>query len=428
MIDENNSNKSPYIEEARFGLNRNKRSFFIIIIQCIICLVLISIGYSNFKQGHNSLRKINDYYNQIHYSLHDVADEDGSFSKYLKSEKEYYKLKSFVEELRNNDNIDFINTILQPIDIINKNIPKKFFYQYEEGYAEPIREENEIKYSFVKSTQISKNLKDVFSIEMDSGNYFSEEDYILNDNLYHNIILGYEYKDYFKIGDTIKAEYISEKFKLHVIGFFPKDTNIVRNNDVISLDRYICMPAFTELNYNKFEYLTSFALSQQANGQILTLDKKMNVAELVEQTSNKYGTFKFEVYSDNTNETKKLVKLSDDVLSKIRMITIILVVFTVISITMSMLSRIQKDYYRFGVQLLCGASIYNILLQISIELITVIAIAVFCSLIISSFIIGFGNYQLLLIFVGFTIFITSMIVPTYVLLKKETSQLIRGEE
>ncbi len=341
-------------------------------------------------------------------------------------------MKGFVEELRNNKDIDFVNTILQPITIINHNIPDKFFFQYEEGYAEPadVKKVNGaiVQNSWVKSIQMSRNVREVFSLEMDSGDFFSDDDYILDEGSYYNAILGYEYKDYFNVGDKIKVDYLYEKIDFQIIGFLKKDTNIVRNNNIVNLDRYVCIPAFTELNYNKYPRLATCALGQQANGQILTLDSKINIAKMVEQNSMKYGTFKFEVYSNNRNETKKIVQLSDDSLNKIRIMNNVLVLFTIASITMSILSRIQKDYYRFGVQLLCGASVYNILSQIVIEIFLIIGVALIFSLIISFIILGFGAYQLLLILVGCIIFVASMMIPSYVLIKKEISHLMRRKE
>lgn len=431
MIDKSNGKRFSYMYEAKMGIKRNKVSFIIIYLQCTICLVLIAVGYSNFIRANNSLRDINAYYEKIHYSLHDIAD-DGSYTKYINSEREYYNLKGFVEELRNRNDIDFIITILQPIDVINQHIEDKFFFYHEEGYAEPVHLEEinnmMFEYREVKSIQMSRNLKETFNLEMDLGNYFSKDDFILKEKPYCNVILGYEYKDYFNVDDNIKAEYLGREFNFRVIGFLKKDTNIVRNNNVINLDRYICMPAFTELNYKLFPDLATIALSQQANGQILTLNEKIDVAKIVEDTSNKYGTFKFEVYGDSGNESRKIIKLSDDVINKIRLMNNILIIFTIISITISLISRIQKDCYRFGVQLLCGASIYNILIQITIELFLVIGIAVISSFIINFMTMGFGVYQLPSMVVGFVMFLSSMTYPTYILIKKEANQFIGREE
>lgn len=427
-----NTNKLFYLSEAKMGLKRNIVASTIIVFQCIVCLVLMAITHSDLKQGDTKLRQINDYYNKIHYSLHDEADKDGSFSLYLNSESEYYKLKGFVEELRNNKDINFVNTILQPVTLINQNIPDKFFFQYEEGYAEPADFEKVndliIQNSWVKGIQISENVKEIFNLEMDSGTFFSEEDYILDDGPIHSAILGYEYKDYSHVGDKIKIGYLFNIIDFQVIGFLKKDTNVVRNNNIVNIDRYVCIPAFTDLNYNLYPNLAAPALGQQANGQILTLDSTIDVAKMIEQCSLKYGTFKFEVYSDSRNETKNMVKLSDDSLNKIRTMNNALLIFTIVSITMSMISRIQKDYYRFGVQLLCGASIYNILNQVAIELFLVVNIALVFSLIISSIILGFGTYQLLLILVSCIIFCSSMVIPSYVLIKEGINQLIRREE
>lgn len=427
-----NTNKSFYLSESVMGLKRNRVASTIIIFQCIVCLVLMAITHNDFKQGDNKLREINDFYNKIHYSLHDKADKDGSFDIYLNSENEYYKLKGFVEELRNNKDINFVNTIFQPVTLINQSIPDKFFFQYEEGYAEPADFEKVndiiIQNSWVKGIQISKNVKEIFNLKMDSGTFFCEDDYILDDGPIHSVILGNEYKDYFYVGDKIRIGYLYNIIDFQIIGFFKKDTNVVRNNNIINIDRYVCIPAFTELNYTIYPNLAAPALGQQANGQILTLDSTIDVAKMIEQYSLEYGTFKFEVYNDNRNETKNMVKISDDSLNKIRTMNNVLLIFTIVSITMSILSRVQKDYYRFGVQLLCGASIYNILNQIAIELFLIINMALVFSLIISFIILGFGTYQLVLILVSCIIFCSSMIIPSYVLIREGINRLIRREE
>jgi hypothetical protein len=282
--------------EIRRSIKNNRFITLILILQCTVCLTLVALVAANAFTAVSSVDHLKEYIgNKSYYSMHDNTDEDGSYQKYRDSETEYYKLLRFVNELRQDKEIAFINTIVQPIDLVGKSVLEKFGYGYEEGAYEPYSRDGE-QFFPVKCIQVSGNVFTEFGISVEQGQAFSSQDFVLDNTDNLKAVLGNEYKEYFKIGDRFEAEYLFTRMQFEVSGFLPPNTYIPRNGVLVYMDRYILIPAFSRIDTQRYYDIASIALLQQANGQIITSDKSLDVPDLVKALSNKFNTLYFDVY------------------------------------------------------------------------------------------------------------------------------------
>ncbi|WP_459763281.1 hypothetical protein [Alkaliphilus crotonatoxidans] len=415
--------------EIKRNVKKNIIITLILILQCTVCFTLIALVIANTLTASSSVNHLKEYIgNKSYYSLHDDADDDGSYQKYINSELEYFKLYKFVDELRNNKDFSFISTIIQPVELFGKDIPEKFRYGYEEGIIEePFILDNEFLIG-VKSVQVSKNVFSEFDISVDEGRSFLEQDFVLGNDGRGKVILGNQYKDYYGIGDSFECIYLFEKMSFEVIGFLPPDTYIPRNGRLLYVDRYIIIPAFSEIDIDRYQDLAQIALLQQANGQIVTSKTNLDVPRLVNDLSDKYNTLRFRVFEIGKTEVFNTITLSDEIVKKILLIAIILIIFTVVGLSTSILGRVRENYYRYGVHLISGATLPDIIYQMVGIILFIIGCALFTSLIISIILTGFGLQLIMVIFVAMIVFILASIIPTIIINRLDINHLIRRKE
>lgn len=58
------------------------------------------------------------------------------------------------------------------------------------------------------------------------------------------VILGYDYKEFYHLGDILELNYIFKPTKFEVIGFFKENTTFTLNISEYNLNQYICLPYF----------------------------------------------------------------------------------------------------------------------------------------------------------------------------------------
>ena len=96
--------------------------------------------------------------------------------------------------------------------------------------------------SHAHCVQISRNVQTDFDFALSSGRLFNEEDFSCSTGI--PVIMGWNYKDTFRIGDSFSAKYLFSPFTFHVIGFLREDSVINYSSLYIDLDSCIVMPSF----------------------------------------------------------------------------------------------------------------------------------------------------------------------------------------
>lgn len=107
------------------------------------------------------------------------------------------------------------------------------------------------------SLQLSKDVINDFGLcdRIIEGRKFEKEDFNLQGNKQVSVILGYNYKSYFNLGDSFNFNYLGANFNCRIIGFLDIITQLNVEELKYNLDDYIILPAFNEcsLDDNDFE-------------------------------------------------------------------------------------------------------------------------------------------------------------------------------
>ena len=130
-------------------------------------------------------------------------------------------LQKFNAELNSTDTVDFYNMKHTYVDFIGKwNKPEDLTYGYKEklDLTDKKMLVNEKLEYITPVDAFILNQKTMQKLGLD---YLSDQDFIYNGEF--PMVLGYGFKEYYNIGDTIPIRYSGERFNGKVVGFYDKD-------------------------------------------------------------------------------------------------------------------------------------------------------------------------------------------------------------
>lgn len=334
------------------------------------------------------------------------------------------KAKEFRDYLRNNDKFKLLIIQNRSFYIENFKGDGKFIEQEDRNpFISP-------GYSSIKNISFDSNFLEFFKLPVDEGRFLNKEDFNRTDVV--PIVLGSNYREIYKLGDEFKAEdNIHNKiYKYKVIGFLKEDSYCLEDTqqvETINLNNYMLLPYMdsfidTEETFFRLDFYDS-------QGAIFSRNPEKNAEYFneIRSKSEEMDLYKYKYYSseEQFKEFEGFVK-SD--LEQSTMIFSIVLLFCSIGIITSILSSIDTRTTEFGIHLLCGAKISDIILRIVLETSMIIG----CSfLFITSInIFKFKDMKstpyLLIFSLGTIMFLT--IIPVIKLMRFHVNDIIRGKE
>ncbi len=351
------------------------------ILQIAITAFIIFSTSFEYKYSVNQLEMVNTAYSD--YTYYFFTPEIGSYE----NRGEWYtaqnttgfpiRFNNAIEQIRNvegvnlvvnNDSISFV--VLDPC--------LHFEEKDRNGPLALLRDANN-DLSNWKSCYIDKNFFETYPMRLDSGRFFTDEEFELTyeKGSVTPVILGYEFKKYFDIGDVLYA-WVNQNIrdedsyqKIEIIGFVAEDSTYINKNGstLYTYNDKIIIP----YNYRQYDeypdmYNTSGGIVSNgmfANGYqgMYILVEKENEKEIMEQlnqilvdndiaekiTFTKYLVSSVAItnnYKDNMN---------------IRMaLTYITVLFSFVSIVLVTVNRISSNIRNYAIHLISGATYGNI--------------------------------------------------------------------
>lgn len=122
---------------------------------------------------------------------------------------------------------------------------------YYEIYHQPLYQRDNstgvLDINTLSAVQISKNVQTDFKINLWAGRKFVDSDFLISDRIIP-IVIGYDLKDNFSIGDHFCAEYLFDDYEFVVVGILAQNSNIEISNGSYLLGDYIVMPNFEILD------------------------------------------------------------------------------------------------------------------------------------------------------------------------------------
>lgn len=214
---------------------KNLYIIFILIVVLLVCFsIVMEIKSGNYLSSEDYFASNSSSWLRLYYDG-DLADLYGKHIDQLRGSYDRLKRDSYYEI-----NSQFLEIPFFPGAEI-------FLYGYEEGHSDDaVNEYSGVAVSNVKAMQLSENALIRFHLSLWQGELFVSCDYQDGDIV--PILLGYEYRGTFKIGDKFEGAYIGKPLKFQVIGILDKNSHVMISGMPRYLDRYIVMPSINCLD------------------------------------------------------------------------------------------------------------------------------------------------------------------------------------
>ena len=164
-------------------------------------------------QGTKTFYQVVDNYKADKYT-------EAELKKIIENDSFMNNLQSFNTELNSTDIVDFYDMKYETVDFIGKwNKPKDLANGY--GHKDLTDQEVTIKGKSEYITPVNAFILNQKAMQKLGLDYLSDQDFIYNGEF--PMVLGYGFKEYYNIGDTIPIRYSGERFNGKVVGFYDKD-------------------------------------------------------------------------------------------------------------------------------------------------------------------------------------------------------------
>ena len=303
-----------------------------------------------------------------------LVDMEESVSSFVKDYEKVVHLKDFYNELGNNSLIEYYEEIEQPVEVDEFKATEIFRYGYEEQF-----ESDEIKQILLNYNSWHNNNLCEKIIE---GDDLKKSDFVQENYEEIPVILGYEYRDYYNIGDTMDVTLSTDVFGHYkVIGIMNKDTSIWVNDNLVYLDRYIIAPALTiqqePCDYSDLIY-QGFLYMQKING-VVKLSDNYSFQEFMvdfERLRIKYNIFDINILNYSTLETNALKLLLYENSNNLMGMLILMCTYIFISVIVYILIILNSSRYRFRVYIISGYRLLDLKKNIYCKILGIVVIPI----------------------------------------------------
>lgn len=350
-------------------MKKENTIYIIMILYILLNLVCVNILFSNVYDSYFELFPVND--SEGTYRLVDMEE---SVSSFVKDYEKVVHLKDFYNELGNNSLIEYYEEIEQPVEVDEFKATEIFRYGYEEQF-----ESDEIKQILLNYNSWHNNNLCEKIIE---GDDLKKSDFVQENYEEIPVILGYEYRDYYNIGDTMDVTLSTDVFGHYkVIGIMNKDTSIWVNDNLVYLDRYIIAPALTiqqePCDYSDLIY-QGFLYMQKING-VVKLSDNYSFQEFMvdfERLRIKYNIFDINILNYSTLETNALKLLLYENSNNLMGMLILMCTYIFISVIVYILIILNSSRYRFRVYIISGYRLLDLKKNIYCKILGIVVIPI----------------------------------------------------
>lgn len=360
------------LREAYKSMTKTKFFTFAIIFQLVVTSVVCNLVIENISAMNEDWNTFDQTYTQKNYYwiVENIFDNDLE-KIFWKSENSQQRIINYYKEMAESNEYEYLE--LSQHDILIKG------------------EDNLVdEYFPASNASVIIECLNEFQIKALDGRLFTKDE--MNIDLSTQtlpILLGYNLRDKYKVGDVFEGAYFLRKMNYKVIGVLDKDSHIIKTNVMedgnkefyfLYLDnRYVtplvnCEETPTDKDDKFFERI----LYQMKLNAIIAMSPGYSAGEIKDKIDNlsaKYDMYDFEVIwisNDKLNLLKLVSKGSIDIMA---ILAIMLVAFSIISIWAILSIKINKNIGDNAIHLLAGASRKKIAMYLIMEIILVLVIS-----------------------------------------------------
>ncbi len=356
------------IKEVFFEISNHKPISLMLGVQITLFTICLAILlFSRRTELASAKEKINEFENKGCYSLYDNLVEDAEI-EFFSNPEACLILKKFEAGLKEREEYGYCEVYSNPILMFSDKIPETALSQYESG-----NHANDIG---MFNNEIACQVKNIFLDEEGVNSFiFNEEAYsTVVDCLYSQkpredtspLILGYDYRDSYEMGESIKIlTPFSEEKEYTVAGFLHKGDSILYKSRFLNLDRYVLslFPDDKKIATSEEENTKQRIIYlMKTNGQFITHESPTDIQEYVNSLCLKIGLLPASTVSDSGNTQLTITKRGmEKLLVSITTISSLTGVFSLITVLLFVTLRISSNKRYYTILYLNGYSIYELI-------------------------------------------------------------------
>lgn len=271
---------------------RTKISFLTIFSFIIFLIYFTLLGilfpFLNSVPLENGGFKTVSSQNDLYKMIDNFYDPD-KFYDFRNDASNINILSNFYNQLNISEDFDVLTSFNQCISVTDFKGDNKFYYNSEEFIeTHPSSKVN------IKSLQLNQDAYIFYNIKTDENIEISWND-ISYDDKNIPILLGSDYKKYYKSGDIIKGNYYSKDMNFEVIGFLKNNCSIkYKSIHDVNIDTYMIIPyppILWEVKKDfQFESILYFSM---INCDILPSVNETKILKNIKEISQKTGFAEF---------------------------------------------------------------------------------------------------------------------------------------
>lgn len=315
-------------------------SFIIFSIYFILSGIFVpffaSIPQSN--GGFKTLSSQKDLYKMV-----DNFYNPDDFYNFRTNSQNINILANFYNALNTSNNFDVLTSFNQAISVDEFKGDKRFYYNSDEFISN-----NPSSTINIKSLQLNQKAYNFYNIEVDG-----DSEIVWNTISYKDehipVLLGSEYKSFYKVGDVITGNYYSKNITFEVIGFIKKGCSInYKNTSNIVLDTYMLIPypsvlwEVDETNF-QFEALLYFAM---INCDLLPFVSETQILESIKSISDETGFSDFSLVGIDNFQIQHIRLLLFTQKHQTLFLIVFLIIFVLLNVIgLNLFKRILKSIH-----------------------------------------------------------------------------------
>lgn len=414
-------------------LRRRRMLALFLTLQCALCL---GMAGTVANQAVQSGRKVDDFQTRIggkrYYHVSENMSET-DFYRFLHEENLYYpELAHFVREMLEEKRFSYIVATSQPIDMIDRSMPKELVYGYEEGLADQVirKDENGRLYTMINSYQVSEHFFSEFQLPAQAGRLLEHADFAGVEAETMPVVAGSGYRADFSLGDTLLCGYLGRELTLQIVGFLEQDASFSRGGLPEYCDRSLILPQLDHQPESPTEF-NKWRLSQQASGFIVSDQSFESVQSIVSAHLQAAGLPDFIRVTDPMASNSDLANLSamtQEVSDQFNALLTILTAFVILCISVTVNGFIRENHYEYGVFLLNGVRLGDILWSVA----AIVSFVILCGDVLAVLYLWLTHqsWQAILYMQGLALLIgaAGCVAPLIHVRRMDISDLIGGKE
>ncbi len=351
-------------KEIVFDIRKNFFLFFIMTIQLTVYFV---VGLFSDQLEKEIISQTNNImYNQQKLEYYDLTDNlVGQYEDAFFSNKDALgKLKIMYSQLIDNESFEYLEMYNNPIVLISENVREELLYRYESGEGEKHRGiENGKVYNEIKCFWISCNVGNIFNIQCQKGNLWTEE---IKNQVPIPIVLGSDYLGIFEVGDIINGiSPITENVQFEVFGILKEGEYLIHRGKIINLDRYVLIPLQDAKNLastKEEERCQRILYLFKINGTLCSDLPANELQDLIQNICDTSGVCPSSTVTGATNMQSHIVNVNlQDILILLKKVVILLKVCSGIATILYFVIKIDKNKEYYSILILNGFSLKQII-------------------------------------------------------------------